>query len=102
MSLGLSGILLKEYIKAHHNNNVRMVSRGHGFDVYSERVIGGFHPYQDSVIERFDLICPCSDDGTLYLQKKFPCYKDKILTAKLGSDDFGVKDFVDFKKRKVF
>lgn len=68
----------------------KIVSRGHRYDLYSERNSLNFLPYRKLLLREIDLIAPCSDDGTKYLNTKYPGYENKIATFRLGTRDYGV------------
>ena len=70
-----------------HKCTTKCISRAHGFDIYEER--RGYLPLQKNLIETIDIIFPCSMDGEKYLKKKYPNYKNKIITSYLGTYDHG-------------
>ena len=65
----------------------KLVSRCHGFDVYSEDSYAGFIPFQEYTIDRMDAVFPCSNRGVDYLSKKYPDKKEKLYVAYLGVKD---------------
>lgn len=65
----------------------KCVSRTHRFDLYAERAYLKYLPFQESMIESFDKIYPCSYQGTKYLKNKYIKYEKKIETAYLGVPD---------------
>ena len=66
------------------------VSRGHGYDVYSERNSANWIPFQADRIRKLDLSLICSNDGRDYLRARYPDQQDKIQTSYLGTADFGL------------
>lgn len=68
-------------------------SRAHGFDIYEERQKNGFLPHRTELLKNLDLVFPCSENGTKYLIRKYPTYKDKIQTSYLGTYDHGFRKF---------
>ncbi|HAP8953294.1 glycosyltransferase [Enterococcus faecium] len=68
---------------------VFMFTRTHRYDLYENRNALNYLPYREFLLNNFDYIFPCSDNGTQYLQKKYPKYVDKIRTAFLGTIDHG-------------
>ncbi len=45
------------------------------------------------ILDEIDFVYPCSDDGTAYLTKGYPEYKNKVATKLLGTLDRGVKAY---------
>ncbi|MEH7111509.1 glycosyltransferase [Neobacillus niacini] len=68
---------------------VKTVSRAHRFDIYEDIHQRGYLPRRQFLLENLDKVFPCSDNGTHYLEKKFPAYGNKITTARLGTYDHG-------------
>jgi glycosyltransferase involved in cell wall biosynthesis len=68
---------------------VRIVSRGHGGDLYEDRKPGGYAGLRRGVIAGIDAVYPISDHGTRYLGERFPRHAAKFHTARLGVDDPG-------------
>lgn len=66
------------------------VSRGHGFDVYAERNICGYLPFQQSVIKRLNAAYICSEDGRRRLTSLYPKEYAKIKVSYLGTRDCGL------------
>ncbi len=64
--------------------DLKVVSRAHGYDIYSERLKFNSLPYQFESIRDSHKIFPCSERGTNYLKTKFPCFSDKIACSYLG------------------
>ncbi len=74
-------------------------SRCHGVDLYLERHETQYLPLRDYLIENMDGVFPCSQNGTDYLLKAYPQYKNKIKTSYLGTVDLGERQI---KKSKTF
>ena len=68
---------------------VRIVSRGHGGDLYEDRKPGGYAGLRRGVVAGIDAVYPISDHGTRYLSERFPRQAAKFHTARLGVDDPG-------------
>lgn len=81
-------LLKKKYSSS--KSNIFAVARAHAFDLYTERHKIGFRPYQETKLAELDLVCPCSDDGRAYLLEKYPQYKNKVKTERLGTVDHGI------------
>lgn len=65
------------------------VSRAHRYDLYADKNPAGFLPMRFYLLERLNRVFPCSEDGAVYLRKRYPKYTDKIETSYLGTEDFG-------------
>ena len=50
-------------------------------------------PMRKGILDEIDFVYPCSDDGTAYLTKGYPEYKNKVATKLLGTLDRGVKAY---------
>lgn len=59
---------LKELLK---NKSIRVVTRCHGYDVYSERSKPKYLPFQEENVRHLDVIAPVSRNGMTYLNKKY-------------------------------
>jgi len=77
------------------NNNIKVVSRAHGYDLYWYRNSAGFLPYQDASLRNLDGVFPCSENGSNYLKIKYPELQDKIHTERLGTFDHGLSPVPD-------
>lgn len=66
--------------------NIKCVSRAHAFDIYENK---RYLPEREYTLSGLDGIYPCSDNGTNYLQEKYPLYRGKIKTSYLGTYDKG-------------
>lgn len=63
--------------------NSVLVSRGHGYDVFSDpRDI--YIPHREYTLSKIDALFPVSDAGTAFLSKQYPNYSAKISTRRLG------------------
>lgn len=74
------------------SNRSLCVSRAHRYDLYEEENALKYLPMRKYILKNMDFIFPCSHDGTIYLQKKYPQYKEKIICSYLGSNDMGVEE----------
>jgi glycosyltransferase involved in cell wall biosynthesis len=79
---------LAEYLTSAKLNNV-LVTRAHGYDVYSERRNHNFIPFREMSFRRLDQVFTISEDGRNYLVEKFG-FEDTIKKAHLGIVDHGV------------
>lgn len=84
------------YLKKQFQSRVKKmvcIARAHGFDIYEE--LRGYLPFQQQLVEAVDKVYPCSENGTEYLQAKFPACAGKIETAYLGTYDHGLNPDAD-------
>lgn len=93
LTAALPSLELAKWFNEHNFSNVSTVSRGHGYDVYSERNQLGFLPFQKEYIQKLDEIDVCSDNGKDYLRTKYPNCAFKIFTSKLGTNDHGIEEY---------
>lgn len=82
--------LLKKHLKEKFQCKTMAISRAHGYDLYEYRYKANYLPFRKSILQKLDFVYPCSYDGTKYLQKKYPEYKDKIKYSYLGTCDRGL------------
>ena len=82
-------VLLK---KITNNNNLRIVSRAHGYDLYEYRNASGYIPFRKIVMHNIDKVFPCSCDGQQYLRDQFPDSTEKIEVSYLGTKDCGMAE----------
>lgn len=76
------------------------LSRAHGWDLYAERNVFLYIPFQEEIVNMLDLIFPCSMDGQFYLHKKYRNHIRKISTQYLGVKDTKHKDtYLYFKNQ---
>ena len=76
-------------LKKKWRNNSRIICRAHRYDLYEIAHKGDYIPLREALLEEVDHVFPCSKDGALYLQKKFPEYCEKIDVRYLGTKDHG-------------
>ncbi|MGN1141110.1 MAG: glycosyltransferase [Oliverpabstia sp.] len=67
--------------------NIKCISRAHAFDIYENK---RYLPEREYILSGLDGIYPCSDNGTNYLQEKYPLHRGKIKTSYLGTYDKGI------------
>lgn len=68
----------------------KMFSRTHRYDLYANQNSLGYLPYREYFLEKYDMVFPCSNNGTDYLTNNYPKFNSKIRTALLGTMDYGV------------
>lgn len=69
-------MLLRKELKTDN----KIISRAHRYDLYEEFRKNKYIPCRELLIKNLDAVYPCSEDGTCYLQSRFPKYKNKIKT----------------------
>lgn len=69
-------------------SKIKIISRAHGYDLYEYRNNLNFLPMREYLLEKCDLIYPCSIDGEMYLKNKYPKYSTKIKVSYLGTNDY--------------
>lgn len=65
-------------------------TRAHRYDLYENRNSLNYLPYRILILENFNNIFPCSEDGARYLSEKYPAYTKKIMPSLLGTIDHGL------------
>ncbi len=71
----------------------KAVARAHGYDLYWERTSVGYLPYQDVLLDKLDMVYPCSVMGCEYLKEKYPELSEKVTVSKLGTIDCGLQPY---------
>lgn len=70
--------------------NTPLVSRAHGYDVYSERNVHGEFVAQQATIEVLEQIYCVSEHGCQYLREKYPEFRDRIQVRRLGIEQIAM------------
>ncbi|MEZ0537033.1 glycosyltransferase [Caldicellulosiruptoraceae bacterium PP1] len=91
-----SAILLNIYFQ-----NSKVYSRSHGYDLYEYRHKYNYIPFRDFILNNIDGVFTISNDGENYLKKRYPNLKEKITVARLGTLDYGFKEYIDKKDFKI-
>ena len=68
----------------------KTVSRAHRYDLYASRNAMNYLPLRYYILQHLDGAYPCSEDGSRYLKHAYPSFQDKIHTAYLGTEDYGL------------
>lgn len=63
---------------------VPVISRAHGYDVFSERTADDYLPQRELLLSRVSQVFTASENGAEYLRAKYPAYAGRIETAHLG------------------
>lgn len=64
-------------------SDIQIVSRGHGYDVFTE-LRGLYFPYRELMFKKIQKIYSVSEEGEKYLKKKHLKFVSKISVSKLG------------------
>ena len=85
----LVGVMIKEYLEK-NCENVKMISRAHRYDIYENMNALKYLPLRRYLLEKCDMVFPCSDSGTQHIKELYPEYENKVKTAHLGTMDMGI------------
>lgn len=75
-----------------HQPSLKIVSRGHGGDLYEDHRRGGYAGLRQGVLAGIDAVFNISDHGRAYLGGVYPAVARKCFTARLGVDDPGFEN----------
>ena len=79
-------VRLRPVLEAQGAKRVRVISRAHGYDLYTYANRLGYLPCRTALLRSLDAVYPCSDDGAAYLKERYPAFAEKIHPAFLGTD----------------
>ena len=68
---------------------IRCISRAHGYDLYAERYIPPYMPFEEARICSLDRVYPVSEHGKRYLSARHPSCASGFRVARLGTGDPG-------------
>lgn len=102
LSFGMAAIKIKKFLLKNNFNNVKIISRAHGYDLFWERMPLGFAPLQEMVIKHSDGVYSVSETGQIYLQNKYDALSDKIHLSRLGTEDHGISSLFDCELHNSF
>ncbi len=72
--------------------SLKIVSRGHGGDLYEDRRSGRYAGLRRGVLDGIDAVYSISEHGKAYVGSKYPAAARKCFTARLGVDDPGFEN----------
>lgn len=72
--------------------SLKIVSRGHGGDLYEDHRSGGYAGLRKGVLAGIDAVYSISDHGRAYVGREYPAVARKCFTARLGVDDPGFEN----------
>lgn len=84
----LAGVSLKKHF-SQFCKDVRLISRAHRYDLYEDKNALNYLPLREYLLEQYDFVYPCSEDGTRHLALQYPQFAKKIKTSYLGTVDRG-------------
>jgi len=67
-----------------NNKNCKIISRAHAHDLYENESFIGYIPCYKEKLRRLNRIYPVSNEGSAYLNNKYPGFENKIKTRYLG------------------
>jgi glycosyltransferase involved in cell wall biosynthesis len=67
------------------NPFIKVVSRAHGWDVYEERHPNNYLPFRNLMGKNLDSVYSISQNGNSYLLNRYPAFKEKLQTSRLGT-----------------
>lgn len=70
--------------------NIKFVSRAHGHDIYRYANFINYIPKRRYLLEKVDMLYPCSINGEEYILESYPEFRDKVRHRYLGTLDDGV------------
>lgn len=76
-TLGI-GLLKRQF------NDLHLVSRAHGYDLYEDRMPGLYRPYADQIFSQLDRLFLVSEHGFHYIISKYPDLSGKSSVSRLG------------------
>src|SRR5699024_757683 len=76
-----TAIQLRKRLKTPH---IPVVSRGHGYDIFSKRKASNYLPQRELLFTELAQIMTASAHGQKYLEHKYPAFARKFSTRHLG------------------
>jgi glycosyltransferase involved in cell wall biosynthesis len=71
------------------SQNMKVISRAHGFDIYEERSDPPYWPLRSLLLSKIDAVFADSKNGCDYLENKYPKYTDKFHISLMGVPESG-------------
>lgn len=88
-SSALAAIKVKDRLE----NNIKVISRAHGIDLYEERHEYNYLPYKEEIYHGLDRIYPISENGKQYIIERYDITGNKCNVQRLGTHDYGINKF---------
>ena len=86
----VASIALNIRLTEFKNIPVRLICRGHRYDLYEDKNYFGYYPDRNRILKQYTYICPCSEDGRKYISKTHPGFESKLQVKRLGTNDKGL------------
>lgn len=87
------GIELKNKIKKTNNRKLNLISRAHRYDLYEDLFPIKFLPYRNLILNEYNYIYPCSQDGVDYINRVYSPEANiskKIQVRRLGTSSTNI------------
>lgn len=65
--------------------HVKCITRAHRYDIFDDQVVYRSHYFRKLTLSKLESVFVCSKDGSNYIRRYFPQFKDKIKVSYLGS-----------------
>ncbi len=75
----------------HEYNELKLVSRSHGRDLYEERHLPPYIPFRVTTLQQLDHVYLISEHGKTYSSERYPYFKSKFIASHLGVRATGFK-----------
>lgn len=85
-------LLLKKWFES-KGKKALVYSRAHNYDLYKYHKRFNYLPCRTELLKGVEKVFPCSENGSEYLKKEYPKYKDKAKCSYLGTFDHGLTGF---------
>lgn len=79
--------LLAFMLKSLFSRSVKVISRAHRYDLYAEENKIKYLPLRSFLLEKLDMVFPCSVQGMEYLVHKYSTFSNKVVPIYLGTSD---------------
>lgn len=84
--------LVGAILKSHHPL-LKLISRGHGYDIFEEQSSNNYLPFKYFKLKAMDTLFSVSQRGYRYLSNQFPDLKSKIDCSYIGTQDNDLAPF---------
>lgn len=72
---------------------IKLVSRGHGYDIFEEQSANNHLPFKKFKMKMVNTVFSVSQRGSKYLSEQYPQFKSKVACSYIGTHDNGVAPF---------
>lgn len=81
--------------------NVKVISRCHRYDLYEYRQKYSYLPMRKYLIDNVEKIYCISNDAKYYLQSRYNIKENKLVIARLGTNDYGEQKYIFSEKLRI-